>query len=325
MDERVEEDIGQTPLVSIILLCYKNLTFLYESIDSILIQNYNPIEFILADDGTPDFPIEDVKKYVKDKAADNICDVNIYSNEKNMMTVKNFTEAIKRAQGKYIFGIGCGDKYLNAKTIGKIVSYMEKNELDMVLAKRIVCDENYNELAIYPNSEAEEKIKKLDTPLKQYRQFMIDHLYGVGSGASFIARKKVYEENHFHDQSYCLLEDAPLFAKLLRNGNLFHFYFSEPYVYHMSGGISTGDFSTVRIGKIYFDDCVRYYTVEESYIRKYLNFWQKMHFYYYKDYVLSSQYSRLKHLFFLPIILDEKYKKWKNKRINKRNIQKGGK
>ena len=46
------------PLVSVILLSYNNLQFLYNAIDSVLLQNYPRLELIISDDCTEGFDPE---------------------------------------------------------------------------------------------------------------------------------------------------------------------------------------------------------------------------------------------------------------------------
>lgn len=42
-------------LVSVIVLSYKNIKGIYDTVDSILKQDYDNIEIVISDDGTPNF------------------------------------------------------------------------------------------------------------------------------------------------------------------------------------------------------------------------------------------------------------------------------
>lgn len=55
------------PLVSVVTLTYKNFDYIYKTIDSVISQNYNNIEYIIADDGSENFPYEDINNYINNK------------------------------------------------------------------------------------------------------------------------------------------------------------------------------------------------------------------------------------------------------------------
>ena len=46
------------PLVSLVLITYRDFSHVYEALDSMLIQDWPALELIVADDGSADFPGE---------------------------------------------------------------------------------------------------------------------------------------------------------------------------------------------------------------------------------------------------------------------------
>ena len=54
------------PLVTIVTLTYKKFNDLKKCIHSVLIQNYPNIEYIISDDGSENFPYEEIKKYIEE-------------------------------------------------------------------------------------------------------------------------------------------------------------------------------------------------------------------------------------------------------------------
>lgn len=64
-------------LVSAVIITYKQGDYLFDTIQSILFQNYPCIELIIADDGSPCFDEEKIKQYIHTNAADNIKSVKI--------------------------------------------------------------------------------------------------------------------------------------------------------------------------------------------------------------------------------------------------------
>ena len=53
------------PLVSCITTTYKKFDYLYQTLDSVFMQDYPNIEIIIGDDGSPDFPEKKIWKYIK--------------------------------------------------------------------------------------------------------------------------------------------------------------------------------------------------------------------------------------------------------------------
>ena len=64
-------------LLSMIVLSYKNIPGIYETLESILNQSYSDIEIIISDDATPDFKSEipSIQKYIEENGKQNIKNV----------------------------------------------------------------------------------------------------------------------------------------------------------------------------------------------------------------------------------------------------------
>ena len=70
-------------------LCYKNFNYIYGALDSIMNQNYSKIEIVVSDDGSPGFPKQDIIEYIETHKKNNIVGYQVFSNEKNVGTVRN--------------------------------------------------------------------------------------------------------------------------------------------------------------------------------------------------------------------------------------------
>ena len=55
----------EKPLVSVICLCYNHAEFVIESLNSVLNQNYQPIEIIIVDDYSTDNSVAVIEKWVE--------------------------------------------------------------------------------------------------------------------------------------------------------------------------------------------------------------------------------------------------------------------
>jgi glycosyltransferase involved in cell wall biosynthesis len=110
------------PLVSIAVITYNQKDFLKECIESILIQDYENIEIVIADDCSNDgtqFMLQEYQLKFPGKFV-------LVLSEKNLGITKNSNRAHFACSGKYIFWMGGDDLMLPGK-IFKQVSYMENN------------------------------------------------------------------------------------------------------------------------------------------------------------------------------------------------------
>ena len=57
----------KNPLVTVATATYKKYDQLYQCIDSVLMQDYEPIEYIISDDGCSAFPKEEIEQYILKK------------------------------------------------------------------------------------------------------------------------------------------------------------------------------------------------------------------------------------------------------------------
>ena len=64
--------MNNNELISIIILSHKNLQYIKQTINSVLIQDYNNLELIIADDGSYNFDNKKYENYINDKNKGNI-------------------------------------------------------------------------------------------------------------------------------------------------------------------------------------------------------------------------------------------------------------
>lgn len=107
-----------SPLVSVIIPCYKQAVFLPDAINSLLKQTYNNWEAIIVNDGSPDNTDEMAKSFLeKDKRLHYICQEN-----QGVSAARN--NGIKLSNGKYILPLDADDM-IAPSYILKAVEYLE--------------------------------------------------------------------------------------------------------------------------------------------------------------------------------------------------------
>jgi glycosyltransferase involved in cell wall biosynthesis len=96
-----------SPLVTIICLCYDHETFVIETLNSVINQSYNNIELIIVDDFSTDNSRQVIKNWLI-----NFPEIKFITNEKNLGNTKSFNKALNLAKGDYIIDLAADDVLL---------------------------------------------------------------------------------------------------------------------------------------------------------------------------------------------------------------------
>ena len=84
--------------VSIILPTYNGSRYISRLLDSILLQKYKNIEYIIIDDKSTDNTVQIIQEYAKKDLR-----IKLYFNPVNLGINKSFEKGIKLSSGNYIF------------------------------------------------------------------------------------------------------------------------------------------------------------------------------------------------------------------------------
>ena len=114
------------PLVSIIMITYGHEKYIQKAIEGVFLQKTNfPIEFIIANDNSPDNTDNIIKQIIK-ITPDHIS-VRYTQHEKNMGMMPNSIWALKQAKGKYIAVCDGDDYWIDENKLQKQVDFLEQN------------------------------------------------------------------------------------------------------------------------------------------------------------------------------------------------------
>lgn len=227
------------PLVSLIILSYKNYKYIYEALESVLCQDYPNIEIVISNDGSDDFNIKEIKKYLNKNKKNNIKNIVINNNSKNIGTVKNINKAIKLSKGEYIFLLAADDTIYDNKVISKLLSSFNKlPKKELVLISQVGMYDIKLKKLIQPflSNEDINRIKTL-TPQKLFAE-MSTRCIVPGSGICY--KRNIFKKYGYFDENYVLVEDFSYGLKLSRLG-IKHNYVDSISVKHRDGGISHGN------------------------------------------------------------------------------------
>lgn len=114
-------------LISVIIPTYNYGKYIEEAIQSVLHQDYAPLEIVIVDDGSTDNTCEIVKPYLTDNVR------YYYQENKGNAAARNF--GIRQARGTYIALLDADDLYLPHK-LSRQMAYMKAHpECEIVFAR----------------------------------------------------------------------------------------------------------------------------------------------------------------------------------------------
>lgn len=228
-----------SPLFTFIIASYNNFKYIFEAIDSVLKQSYDNIQLIVSNDGSNDFNREQVDAYIKKNNRGNITSYIVNNNEKNIGTVAHIELCRKMVQGEYIMYMAADDSLYDSNVIKTFVDEFERLGKDAlcISSKVAMCSEDLDDIVeVYPDSSIVECIRNY-TSIQMFSRLC--HTFTIPT-TSTCYRKTLYEIVGPYDNSYYIIEDAPLYLKMTRMGIKIH-WLDIIAARHRDGGISHGN------------------------------------------------------------------------------------
>lgn len=225
------------PLISLVLVHYSQPGYVKEALNSIFIQDYDNIEFIFADDCSPNLDINDLKDYVEKIKKENIKNVVWQINEENLGTVKSLNQAIKKCKGKYILFFAADDKLFDEHVLSNFVKSFETCSDDnvyMISAQCLFMDVTLKKtlgLAVKPNFARDFNSYE---SMMQFKTLSKSCFLPIGATCM---RSEMFKKFGLFNEEYKLVEDWSYFLHLTRNGGKIK-YCDFDALYHRDGGTS---------------------------------------------------------------------------------------
>lgn len=168
--------MNKKPKVSVLMPAYNAQDYIGEAIESILNQSFADFEFIIVDDCSTDKTWQIIKDYSKkDKR------IKPFKNKKNSGVTLTLNNGLKKCSGEYIARMDSDDISMSQR-LEKQISYMEKNNIDVLGANIIFIDENGKSFGKRKYSKNIKKTIKLESPLAHptvvFRKKLIDKFGG---------------------------------------------------------------------------------------------------------------------------------------------------
>lgn len=198
--------------ITIITVTYNSAKTLRQTIESVVSQTYNNIEYIIIDGGSTDGTVDIIKEHA-DKIA-------YWISEPDKGIYDAFNKGIIAATGEYIEFLGSDDSLYAKDTIEKVVAEIEENT--DILSGGVICVNERQKIEKFADSQ---------TPLKENN--MVPHQ------GMFV--RTLLLKNRMFDLQYKIASDYESFLYFLLEKNVKLKSIDYSVAYYSLSGISTVD------------------------------------------------------------------------------------
>jgi len=141
------------PKITIVTICYNNVKEIRSTIESVINQTYNNIEYLIVDGDSSDGSVGVINEYL-DKI-----DRFLSEPDKNMYDAIN--KGLKMATGEIVGLIHAGDRLFDNRVVEKIASHFESNEIDVMYGHSYLVNEHDVPVRINRSPEYRRNLAKI--------------------------------------------------------------------------------------------------------------------------------------------------------------------
>ena len=228
-------------LVSVVMSAYNSESSISESIESILNQSYQNIEFLIIDDCSTDRTAEVIESYLEKNK-----NIKFIKNKTNLGLTKSLNILIKKSSGQYIARQDADDISLHHR-VQEQMQLLKSNNLDFCTTRAIIKDS----MKLIPGVSS-------FLPKKIVLKFKNPFIHGT-----LLAKKTVINEIGNYDENFIYAQDYKLFYDLLKYNYNFKVILKPQYILNIKNNISENK----RIEQNYFADCVRKKITPSKYLK----------------------------------------------------------
>ncbi len=197
--------------VSIITVTFNAKLDLEKTIQTIITQDYEDIEFIIIDGGSTDGTIEIIQKHQKDIA--------YWVSEPDNGIYDAMNKGINKATGEWINFMNAGDGFIGTNIVTMVLSQMP-NEAELIYGNTRFIDESGKELYIQKGRDVKDFLWK-----------------GIGFNHNSLFCKTALMKAHPFNTDYKIVADSEFLIWAQKEGRKFY-HIDSLINYFMIGGIS---------------------------------------------------------------------------------------
>lgn len=205
--------------ISLITVSRNAVTTIQRCMDSVFVQNYPDVEYIVIDGNSDDGTWETIKK--------SKTDIHFCKSEPDDGIYDAINKGIRQATGEVVGVLNADDYLVNNGVLSDIVRCFQENMPDVVYA-----DLDY----VSPNGQVVRKWRAGNYERNQFN-------YGwMPPHPTFYARRKLFNDFGFYKEDYGSAADYELMLRFMYVHKLKVCYLDKVIVKMMTGGVSNKDF-----------------------------------------------------------------------------------
>ena len=217
--------------ISIITICLNRHKVIRDTIESVLSQNYNNIEYIVIDGGSSDGSLEIINSYSSN--------IDCLISEPDNGIYQAINKGLSRVTGDVVGLLHAGDLLYDNNVFSNVVGHFKQCDSDLLYGHSVVYTE-----------DREKIIRKNVSP--EYK----DNLMKYGwfpSHQSIYFKSSVFDQYGNYNENYKIAADYEFLCRLVQYANLKSVYLSSVLVRMELGGASTGGVrNTILLNKEVF-------------------------------------------------------------------------
>jgi len=195
-------------LVSVLIPCYNHRDFIEKTLTSIYEDSFKDKEIVIINDGSPDDSDEVISKWIKEHEDIKI----VYKNRPNKGLNATVNELLSLASGEFVTFIDSDDFLLDGGLEARYNYLVEHPDKKIVFSDGVLVDKENNILydSVLFGFRGYEKDSFKDS--KTIRKTLLKRF--VLAGPMMMARKEIYDEIGYHDESL-LAWDLDFYVKTM--------------------------------------------------------------------------------------------------------------
>ena len=208
--------------ISIITVVYNNEETIQDVMNSVLLQEYDDLEYIIIDGASTDGTVEIIKDILKRYPERNVK----FISEKDNGIYDAMNKGIRNSTGDVIGILNSDDFYVNNNVISIVINKFITKKVESVFADLVyVRTDNLDKIVRYYSSA-------IFHPGKMAYGWMPAH-------PTFFVKREVYEQYGLYKTDYKIAADYELIARFLVKNKVSYSYIPEVLVKMRTGGAST--------------------------------------------------------------------------------------
>lgn len=216
--------------ITVITICKNSEETIERTINSVINQNYQDLEYIIIDGGSTDATLSIINKFKKK--------INYVISEADKGIYDAINKGISLSSGDLISILHSNDVFFDCQVLNNVSKYFNLNKNFSILLGSLIYKKNFDKKSVSRYYSA-----------RFFKPWMLRFGVSPPHTSSFIKRK-IYQKFGAYDSSYLIAGDFEIFTRYLLKNNLPYKISQECFVVMQPGGLSNKNIKSFYISTI---------------------------------------------------------------------------